>query len=392
VEAAGSPQDPARILARGLRTGRDGKVREGLSLPPPDAGASRQRRPRSLVPSNTVSPGGYLLNSRGFREAAIPPDTWGLKRDPKTGKLTGHADYLAGEMFTMEALPWTPVEPLSRAIKTEMLRENAAGLTTVVTRVSGNDVSAIKLLWERGELTMRWRVGHEFLRGNPTPGPYLKRLGNLNGLGDDMLKITGLSFQAQDSAMQSGGAYTWEAKRMIPEGAEHTGLTGIDKWEDPERSERKNITLAIQYGWSITGMHSQGSRSNSALLGTADASSPAPHRSRPRKSAPLISRSSRTRRWGAAGWCSCASRRSTCSTAPTSRRPPDQFLFNAQARHVFRDLVDMPATVDITARDVTVTFHRRAHLPILMASGLFDQPVKVPWWDNRTLRLTTDSA
>lgn len=65
---------------------------------------------------------------------------------------------------------------------------------------------------------------------------------------------------------------------------------------------------------------------------------------------------------------------------------------DAQARHIFRDLVDMPATVDITARDVTVAFHRRAHLPILMASGLFDQRVKVPWWGNRTLRLTSDSA
>ncbi len=64
----------------------------------------------------------------------------------------------------------------------------------------------------------------------------------------------------------------------------------------------------------------------------------------------------------------------------------------AQARHIFRDLVDMPATVDITAHEVTVSFHRRAHLPILMASGLFDQPVRVPWWGNRTLRLTTYSA
>ena len=64
----------------------------------------------------------------------------------------------------------------------------------------------------------------------------------------------------------------------------------------------------------------------------------------------------------------------------------------AQARHIFRDLVDMPATVDITARDVTVAFHRRAHLPILIASGLFDQPVRVPWWDNRTLRLTADAS
>jgi transposase len=62
---------------------------------------------------------------------------------------------------------------------------------------------------------------------------------------------------------------------------------------------------------------------------------------------------------------------------------------DAQARHIFRDLVDMPATVTITAREVTVSFHRRAHLPILLASGLFDKPVRVPWWNNRTLRLTT---
>jgi hypothetical protein len=64
---------------------------------------------------------------------------------------------------------------------------------------------------------------------------------------------------------------------------------------------------------------------------------------------------------------------------------------DAQARQIFRDLVDTPATVDITAHAVTVTFHRRAHLPILMASGLFDQPVRVPWWGNRTLTLTTAS-
>jgi transposase len=61
----------------------------------------------------------------------------------------------------------------------------------------------------------------------------------------------------------------------------------------------------------------------------------------------------------------------------------------AQARHIFRDLVDTPATVDITAREVIVSFHRRAHLPILIASGLFDKGVRVPWWGNRTLRLTT---
>jgi transposase len=60
---------------------------------------------------------------------------------------------------------------------------------------------------------------------------------------------------------------------------------------------------------------------------------------------------------------------------------------DAQARQIFRDLIDMPADVAITENEITVRFHRRAHLPIVLASGLFDKPVKVPWWSGRSLRL-----
>jgi len=60
---------------------------------------------------------------------------------------------------------------------------------------------------------------------------------------------------------------------------------------------------------------------------------------------------------------------------------------DAQARQIFRDLIDMPAQVNVTDHEVTVRFHRRAHLPIVLASGLFDKPVKVPWWGDRHLRL-----
>jgi hypothetical protein len=60
---------------------------------------------------------------------------------------------------------------------------------------------------------------------------------------------------------------------------------------------------------------------------------------------------------------------------------------DAQARQIFRDLIDMPADIAITESEITVRFHRRAHLPIVLASGLFDRPVKVPWWDGRSLRL-----
>lgn len=62
---------------------------------------------------------------------------------------------------------------------------------------------------------------------------------------------------------------------------------------------------------------------------------------------------------------------------------------DAQARHIFRDLIDMPADVRITEQQVEVSFHRRSHLPIILASGLIDQPVTVPWWGDRMLRLTT---
>ena len=62
---------------------------------------------------------------------------------------------------------------------------------------------------------------------------------------------------------------------------------------------------------------------------------------------------------------------------------------DSQARQIFRDLIDMPADVTVTEREVQVSFHRRAHLPIILASGLIDQPLSIPWWNGLSLRLTT---
>lgn len=62
---------------------------------------------------------------------------------------------------------------------------------------------------------------------------------------------------------------------------------------------------------------------------------------------------------------------------------------DSQARQIFRDLIAMPAEVEVTDTEVQVSFHRRAHLPIVLASGMMDQPVAVPWWQGKKLRLTT---
>jgi transposase len=60
---------------------------------------------------------------------------------------------------------------------------------------------------------------------------------------------------------------------------------------------------------------------------------------------------------------------------------------DAQARQIFRDLIDLPADVTVTDTEVLVRFHRRAHLPILLASGLFERPVPISWWNDLKLRL-----
>jgi hypothetical protein len=60
---------------------------------------------------------------------------------------------------------------------------------------------------------------------------------------------------------------------------------------------------------------------------------------------------------------------------------------DAQSRTIFRDLIDMPATVTITDSTVNVHFHRRAHLPIVVDSPLFKTPVNIPWWNGLPLTM-----
>ena len=62
---------------------------------------------------------------------------------------------------------------------------------------------------------------------------------------------------------------------------------------------------------------------------------------------------------------------------------------DSQARQIFRDLIAMPAKIEVSDTEVEVSFLRRAHLPIVLASGLMDRPIAVPWWEGKKLRLTT---
>jgi hypothetical protein len=65
---------------------------------------------------------------------------------------------------------------------------------------------------------------------------------------------------------------------------------------------------------------------------------------------------------------------------------------DAQARTIFREIIDIPATVSRVDDSVIVNFHRRSHLPIILASGLLDNPVEVPWWGNKKLIMTSTTT
>lgn len=60
---------------------------------------------------------------------------------------------------------------------------------------------------------------------------------------------------------------------------------------------------------------------------------------------------------------------------------------DAHARQIFRDLIDIPATVRVAKDQVTVRLHRRAHLPLIVSSGLLQKQVAVPWWGGKRLTL-----
>jgi hypothetical protein len=59
----------------------------------------------------------------------------------------------------------------------------------------------------------------------------------------------------------------------------------------------------------------------------------------------------------------------------------------AQAKTIYRNLLDVSATVRIAEAEVIVTVDKRAHNPYLVASGLADQPTPMPWLGNRLLKI-----
>ena len=199
--------------------------------------------------------------------AKVPTDIPGIVRDEQ-GRMTGHLRGAAAGVPTYELQPWAKVEDLLEPQKETFLRHNAMGLTTLMGRAGGLSVTVFRDLMVQNELTMRVRIHHHFLRQNGYAEAYLKRLGNLTDLGNDMFKIIGTSVQVVDGTSNNGSANTSQAKIKILD-IDPYGPFGMNKWEesgDLATSDRQSIILANRYGWSIGSLHSSGDMSNTIML------------------------------------------------------------------------------------------------------------------------------
>ena len=233
----------------------------------------------SVTPQNPVfivnSSQEVVANSLALKMARLPEDTPGLMRDPETGEPTGLLTRWAAGIITYEHTPWPDIEEVIPRQIAELKKYNSVGLTTIAAKVAGLAFSVYKEIWKQGELTIRLRLAHEFLRQNPNAEAYLKRLGSFDDFGDELLKIVGATVHPVDGASGDGASLTFEPQiRQRP--TDPFGSYGEIKWSkgedwdeaDKTRTEAYNIILANRYGWSVTSMHSQGDRGSNILLQT----------------------------------------------------------------------------------------------------------------------------
>ena len=216
-----------------------------------------------VAPRNplVIATGNNWAVANSLALAKLDPDTPGIRRDPDTGEPTGQLWGAAVGVVSYELMPWPDIRDLIEEQKERLATKNAEGLTTLVGRAQGLSVSILNEVWKRGELTARVRLGHEFLRQNPNPEAYLKRVGNLSGFGDDWMKILGTTVSAVDGTSTNATDFTTFSQINRLEG-NYAWPYGMDKWpmasEDPSQTETGTVILANRYGWSIANLHSKG--------------------------------------------------------------------------------------------------------------------------------------
>ncbi len=227
-----------------------------------------------ISPNNPIfvwtSPPGNdaVINSYALRLADMPSNIAGLVKD-ENGEPTGFIDQAAYGRLYYEVLPWPDIEKLVPLYKAAMKKFNTQGKTTVGARYPAYSISVFKRIWERGEASLRMRVFHEFARVADRPESIIKRVGDLNGLGDDWLKVAAANVGNPDGSLGNGRGWTRKPKLPAMSHARNPGAPDfgfVPYYADRQATDWKSIPILSRYGWRILGIHTAGDRSVDELL------------------------------------------------------------------------------------------------------------------------------
>lgn len=131
----------------------------------------------------------YALKLAGVDKNTPNPEGGVFDRDPITGELTGGVHEKARELFLPEGMfGKTLTREDAAAGAKKILEENAAaGLTCVYDMAGGPEIRAVLDLMNRGELPIRVRIDVPI-----ELFPELNKLGVIQGIGNEWVKICGL--------------------------------------------------------------------------------------------------------------------------------------------------------------------------------------------------------
>jgi hypothetical protein len=161
------------------------------------------------------------------------------------------------------------------ALKLSRERRNAVGQTLAGEHTAPPMLTAINEIWRRGEQTLRIRFtfpltapmgsGIELMLPNPEEAETVfRRIGNMSGVGDDMLRFMGVRSPPVGGQVDRFDAWTLEPKIhhfVNDRGEEDPYGTSYEKeWGEVFRG-RSAVVQAIRYGWDVNGTHAVGDRS-----------------------------------------------------------------------------------------------------------------------------------
>lgn len=155
---------------------------------------------------------------------------------------------------------------------------SSRGITLAKEHTALPLTTGIRELWARGELTVRMRMPFPLtpvLSGNTVQIPpedaetLFRRIGNMSGIGDDMLRFVGLRPPAVGGNMMGGDEWTFEPKiRPYPDRWGKASPYGGREGEGGEEAFRGRTAMvqAIRFGWDVSADHTVGDRAVHEVL------------------------------------------------------------------------------------------------------------------------------